>query len=59
MKNYLVCGWLNSEDYDNGKAATQCLPIQAKNESEAEDKAARKFREKYGSMDVIEANEVD
>lgn len=59
MKNYLVCGWLNASDYDNGNAATQCLPIQAKNESEAEEKADRKFRAKIGRCEVIEANEVD
>jgi hypothetical protein len=59
MKNYLVCGWLNSSDYDAGKAATQCLPIQAKNEGDAEEKADRKFRSKIGKCEVVEANEVD
>lgn len=56
MKNYLVCGWLNADDYDAGKAANQCLPIKAKDESEAEDKGEKKFRQK---CEVVVATEVD
>ena len=56
MKNYLVCGWISADDYDAGKAATQCLPIRAKDESEAEDKGEKKFRQK---CEVVVATEVD
>jgi hypothetical protein len=59
MKNYLVCGWISGDNYDSGKPANQCLPIRAKDESEAEDKADRKFKEKIGKCAVIVATEVE
>lgn len=59
MKNYLVCGWRESIDYDMGRAATQCVPIKAKDESEAETKGRKKLSERGVKCEVIEANEVE
>jgi hypothetical protein len=37
MHNYVVYGWMNGSDYEEGKPADHSIKIRARNEGQAED----------------------
>lgn len=58
MHNYVVYGWMNGSDYEQGKQADHKVTVRARNEGQAEDVGEKQLIKQVGKMEVVYASEV-
>lgn len=52
---YSVHGWINGDDYDNGKDANMSCMVTAEDRSRAEYLGELRMQKKVGTLDVVTA----
>lgn len=58
-QKWIIHGWFNNDDYENGKPANHYVILTAKDESEADEKGDKKITKLYGTCEVIVSNKLN